>query len=80
MPFSRIVFDLRSDSFASQVDDCTDALVMKYDAELKASYVGLGKAREEADQERSVLPHWRLLSDRLKSRGMRPLVGPRFRR
>ncbi|KAL0802696.1 hypothetical protein Bca101_057872 [Brassica carinata] len=29
-------------------DDSVDALVMKYDAELKASYVSLGKAQEEA--------------------------------
>ncbi|KAL0710532.1 hypothetical protein Bca4012_017510 [Brassica carinata] len=28
-------------------DDCVDALVMKYDAELKASYVSLEKAQEE---------------------------------
>ncbi|KAL0741615.1 hypothetical protein Bca4012_083128 [Brassica carinata] len=31
-------------------DDCVDALIVKYDSELKASYVSLGKAQEEADQ------------------------------
>ncbi|KAL0886273.1 hypothetical protein Bca101_010256 [Brassica carinata] len=32
------------------VDDCVDVLVLKYDADLKASYVSLGKAQEEADR------------------------------
>ncbi|KAG2330105.1 hypothetical protein Bca52824_001285 [Brassica carinata] len=33
-----------------EADDCVDALIAKYDSELKASYVSLGKAQEEADQ------------------------------
>ncbi|KAL0713244.1 hypothetical protein Bca4012_020222 [Brassica carinata] len=38
-----------------EADDCVDALVAKYDSELKVSYVSLGKAQEEADKGKSAL-------------------------
>ncbi|KAL0802468.1 hypothetical protein Bca101_057644 [Brassica carinata] len=40
--------DREDDRLGALADDCVDALVMKYDAELKASYMSLGKAQEEA--------------------------------